>query len=99
MEMVDVEVDGVETVLDEACTEFARPRNASWMNAHTGVANTGRTKVGTTMNICYYLRGPAQKVSETVAVRIAGRRENVVVAHCCRSRVGGRDCNSGDVID
>jgi hypothetical protein len=49
-ERVDAEVNVVETIRDEACNEFARPRNMSWMNAHTGVANVGHTKVGTTMN-------------------------------------------------
>jgi hypothetical protein len=81
-ERADVEVDGVETVLDEACTEFGGPRNASWVNAHTGVANIGSTKVGTTMNKHYYLREPAH-VSEMVTMRRAGRRENADVARCC----------------
>jgi hypothetical protein len=76
-ERADVEVDGVETVLDEACTEFGGPRNA-----HTGVANIGSTKVGTTMNKHYYLREPAH-VSEMVTMRRAGRRENADVARCC----------------
>jgi hypothetical protein len=46
----DAEVNRVETIRDKACTEFARPRNASWMNARTNVANTGHTKVKTTLN-------------------------------------------------
>jgi hypothetical protein len=36
----------VEIIRDEVCTKFARPRNPSWMNARTGAANTGCTKVG-----------------------------------------------------
>jgi hypothetical protein len=48
----DADVDGVETMRDEACIEFARLRNTSWMNARTSVANIRHTKVGTTMNRC-----------------------------------------------
>jgi hypothetical protein len=56
----DAEVDEVKTIRDDVtCIEFAKPMNASWMNAHTGVANTGRTKLGITMNRSQYLRGPA----------------------------------------
>jgi hypothetical protein len=89
-ERVDAKVDGVETVRDEACTEFTIHRNGSWINAHTGVANTGCMKVGTTMNTRQYLRGSAEKVSETVAVRRAVSRENADAACYCRRRQSSR---------
>jgi hypothetical protein len=41
------------------------------------------TKVGTTVNNRQCLRGSAEKVSKTVAMRRAVRRENVDVARCC----------------
>jgi hypothetical protein len=44
------------------------------------------TKVGTTVNNRQCLRGSAEKVSKTVAMRRAVRRENVDVARCCQSR-------------
>jgi hypothetical protein len=88
-ERVDAKVDGVETVRDEACTEFTIHRNGSWINAHTGVANTGCMKVGTTMNTRQYLRGSAE-VSETVAVRRAASRENADAACYCRRRQSSR---------
>jgi hypothetical protein len=89
-ERANAEVDGVKTIRDEACSEFARPRNVSWMNACIGVANTGHTKVGTTMNKHHCLRGPAEKISEKVTMHRAARREDVHVVCCCwytRSRV------------
>jgi hypothetical protein len=50
-ERTNDEVDGVETIRYEAtCTELAKSRNTSWMNACTSVVNIGRMKVGTTMN-------------------------------------------------
>jgi hypothetical protein len=54
----DADLDVVETIEDEACTEFAFPRNVSWINAHTSVANNGRTKVQVTMSRHPCLRGP-----------------------------------------
>jgi hypothetical protein len=65
--------------------DFARPRNATWMNAHTDVVNTRRTKVGTTMNRHQCLRGPAEMVSEMAVMHIAVRREDADVVRHCRS--------------
>jgi hypothetical protein len=33
-----------QAVMDDACSRFAKPRNASWMNAHAGGASTGHTR-------------------------------------------------------
>jgi hypothetical protein len=33
-----------QAAIDDACSSFAKPRNASWMNAHAGGASTGCTK-------------------------------------------------------
>jgi hypothetical protein len=90
-ERANAEVDGVESIRDRACSEFARPRNMSWMNARISVANIAHTKVGTTMNKHHCLRGPSEKIFEMVAMRRAVRREGADVAYCCcsrRSRVG-----------
>jgi hypothetical protein len=88
-ERANAKVDGVETISGEVCTQFVEPKNVSWMNAHISVANVGCTKVGTTMNRCHCLRGPAKKVYEMVAMHRAVRTKDVDVACYCRSSTTG----------
>jgi hypothetical protein len=33
-----------QAAMDDACSRFAKPRNALWMNARAGGASTGRTR-------------------------------------------------------
>jgi hypothetical protein len=33
-----------QAAMDDACSRFAKPRNASWMNARAGGASTRRTR-------------------------------------------------------
>jgi hypothetical protein len=40
-------------------------------------------KVGTTMNRCKFLRGPAKKISETAVMHRAARMEDADAVHCC----------------
>jgi hypothetical protein len=57
------------------CAELARVGNASGMKARPGVANTGRPRVGTIINVAPMSKGLAEEASVSVASHRAAKRE------------------------
>jgi hypothetical protein len=57
------------------CAELARLGNASGVKACVGVANTGRPRVGTIMNLAPVLEGLAVEAFLSVVIRRAAKRE------------------------